>query len=101
MARFTNTHLKKIVLVKFLEYTSFNLHKVVAHHDGEERLVAGVDGHVERGGLEQEEHGVEEHVGDGQHHVRDHADVLSLLPPLLCCGPEQGVNSILTKSLTM
>lgn len=32
---------------------------IVGHHDGEERLVVGVEGDVERGGLDHDEDGVE------------------------------------------
>ena len=34
-------------LVELLEDTPLQLHKVVAHHDGEERLVAGIDCYVQ------------------------------------------------------
>ena len=44
-------NLEQVVLVKLLEDTALKLYEVVAHHDGEESFVTGIDGHIEGGGL--------------------------------------------------
>ena len=46
---------------------------IVGHHDGEEGLVGGVDGHVDGGGLQQDEAGVHEDVGAGQQEMERQA----------------------------
>ena len=53
---FETFNLKKVIFIKFLEHAAFDLDKVVAHHDCDEGRVASIDGHVESGGLEQEQH---------------------------------------------
>jgi len=46
-------NLEKIILVELLENASLQLYEVVAHHDCEESLVAGVDCHVQGSRLQQ------------------------------------------------
>ena len=71
---------------------------IVGHHDGEEGLVGRVDGDVERGGLEEDEQGVEKDVGDGEEEVRDHAQRVALPPvPGLGRGPEERVQGVLAE----
>ena len=88
-------YLEQIVFIKFLEDAAFQLDEIVGHHDGQQSLVAGVDGHVEGCGLQEEQHGVEEDVAHGQQDMRNDPDVISLLPPGLRGGPEESVNGVL------
>ena len=90
-------HLEEVVLVKLLKNTSFQLNKVVAHHDGQQSLVACVDSNIESGGLQQEQHGVKKDVGDSQENMRNDADMISLLTPGFCSSPEESINGVLTK----
>jgi hypothetical protein len=44
----TGTHnLKQVILFKLFEHTPFNLNKLVRDEKREERVVVGVDGHIE------------------------------------------------------
>ena len=49
------THLEKVVSLKLLKDGPFELYKVVGHHDGEQHLAVGVDGHVECGRLDEDQ----------------------------------------------
>ena len=70
---------------------------IIGHHNGEQSFVGSVNGDIERCGLEQDEQGVKDDVGDGEQEVRDDADVLALPQSRLRCRPEQGVDCILAE----
>ena len=44
-------NLEQVASVKLLEHTALQFNKVVAHHDGQQRLVACIDCYVECCGL--------------------------------------------------
>ncbi len=76
---------------------SFSRSYIVGHHDGEQSLVGSVDGHVQGGGLEQDEKSVKDDVGDGQQEVRNDADVFPLPQRRLRRRPEQRVDGVLAE----
>lgn len=55
----TAGHLEEVVHSTFFEHASFELHKLVGDHDGEERLVMGIDGYVECSCLEQDNYAMQ------------------------------------------
>ena len=51
--------------IKLFEDAPLELHELVGDHDGEQGSVVGVDGHIERDHLTQDENGVDD-WGRGQ-----------------------------------
>ena len=74
-----------------------NSSHVVGHHDGEECLVGGVDGHVDGGGLQQHEQRVREHVRARQQEVERQTDRVSLPVQRLGRRPVQRVDRVLAE----
>ncbi len=87
--------MKQVVCFKLLKNTSFELDKVIGHHNGEEGFAVGVDGHVECDSLHQHDYGVDEHVQQSTDVVKNSFKVFRLLSPSLRGQPVECVQCVL------
>ena len=61
----------------FIKKHNFWKTYIIRHHDSEQCFVGGVDSHIERGGLQQDEQGVHDDVGDSEQKMWNDADMFT------------------------
>lgn len=98
-ADITASHLEQVGFRELLKHGSFQFDKVVAHHDGENRLIVRVEGDVESCGLKDDKERVKGGVEDGDDEVTACSDDVRSGEALLTVGcEEERVENVLSQT---